>query len=159
MKRSKFTEQQIIHALRRNEAGEQVKEIARSIGITEATFYAWKKRFAGLGVPELRKLKSQEEELHRLKRLVADLFSINKCFKRLSQKSSKACLEESVRSASDRTLSSQRAPRMQVSERAANNLQIYSSSARGSSCTDESHQARAREASIRVLAFVDSAST
>ena len=73
MKRSKFTEEQIIHALRRNEAGEQAKEIARSIGITEATFYAWKKKFAGLGVPELRKLKSQEEELSRLKRLVADL--------------------------------------------------------------------------------------
>ena len=73
MKRSKFSEEQIIHALRRNEAGENAKEISHSIGITEATFYAWKKKFAGLGVPELRKLKSQEEELSRLKRLVADL--------------------------------------------------------------------------------------
>lgn len=73
MKRSRFTEEQIVHALRRAEAGEPVKELIRTLGITETTFYAWKKKYAGLGVPELRKLKQQEEEISRLKRIVADL--------------------------------------------------------------------------------------
>jgi putative transposase len=73
MKKSRFSEEQIIHALRRNEAGESAKEIARELGVTETTFYAWKKKYAGLGVTELRKLKQQDEEIFRLKRLVADL--------------------------------------------------------------------------------------
>ncbi len=73
MKRSRFTEEQILHALRRAEAGEVVREIIREFGITEQTFYTWKKKYAGLGVAELRKLKQQDEEIFRLKRLVADL--------------------------------------------------------------------------------------
>lgn len=73
MKRSRFSEEQIIHALRRGDAGEAVKDIVRDLGVTETTFYAWKKKYAGLGVPELKKLKSQDEEIGRLKRLVADL--------------------------------------------------------------------------------------
>ncbi len=73
MKRSRFTEEEITHALRRAEAGEPVKELIRSLGITEQTFYVWKKKYAGIGVPELRKLKQQEEEISRLKRIVADL--------------------------------------------------------------------------------------
>lgn len=73
MKRSRFTEEQIIHALRRAESGEPIKELVRSLGVTEQTFYVWKKKYAGLGVTELRKLKSQEDEINRLKRLVADL--------------------------------------------------------------------------------------
>jgi putative transposase len=73
MKRSRFKEEQIIHALRRAEAGEQIKDISRELGVTETTFYTWKKKYAGLGVTELRKLKQQEEEISRLKRIVADL--------------------------------------------------------------------------------------
>ena len=73
MKRSRFTEEKIIHALRRVEGGESTKEVIREYGITEATFYTWKRKYAGLGVPELKKLKSQDEEIVRLKRLVADL--------------------------------------------------------------------------------------
>lgn len=73
MKRSRFTEEQIVRALRRAEAGELTKDIVRELGVTETTFYAWKKKFAGLGVSELKKLRSQEEEIGRLKRLVADL--------------------------------------------------------------------------------------
>ena len=68
-----FSEEQIVHALRRNEAGEAAKDITRELGITEQTFYVWKKKYAGLGVTELRKLKQQDEEIFRLKRLVADL--------------------------------------------------------------------------------------
>jgi putative transposase len=55
MKRSRFSEEQIVHILRRAEAGEPVKELTRSLGVTEQTFYVWKKKYAGLGVPELRK--------------------------------------------------------------------------------------------------------
>lgn len=73
MKKSRFTEEQIIAALRQVEAGASVKEIVRQMGVTESTFYIWKRKYAGLGVSELRKLKQQDDELRRLKRLVADL--------------------------------------------------------------------------------------
>ena len=73
MKKSKWTEQQIAFALRQAETGTRVAEVCRKMGISEATFYVWKKKYAGLGVSELRRLKQLEEENTRLKRLVADL--------------------------------------------------------------------------------------
>jgi putative transposase len=73
MKKSKFTEQQIAFALRQAETGTKVKEIIRQMGITEQTFYRWKRKFGGLGPSELRKLRLLEEETRRLKKLVADL--------------------------------------------------------------------------------------
>jgi len=73
MKKSRFTEEKIVHTLKRQEAGETVKDLVRELGITEQTFYTWKRKYAGLGVTELRKLKQQDEEIARLKRLVADL--------------------------------------------------------------------------------------
>lgn len=73
MKRSRFTEEQIAHALRRAEAGEPVKELIWSLGITEQTFYVWKRKYAGMGALELRKLKQQEEEISCLKPIVVDL--------------------------------------------------------------------------------------
>jgi len=73
MKKSRFTEQQIAYALRQAESGISVEEITRKMGITQATFYRWKKKFAGMGVAELRRLRQLEEENKKLKRLVADL--------------------------------------------------------------------------------------
>ena len=73
MKKSKFTEEQIAFALRQEEAGTPVPDIARKLGVSEATFYRWKKRFGGLGVAELRRLRQLEEENRKLKQLVADL--------------------------------------------------------------------------------------
>jgi len=73
MKRSRFTEQQITFALHSAEQGAAVGEIVRKMGITEQTFYRWKKKYGGLMPSELRKLKQLEEENTRLKRLVADL--------------------------------------------------------------------------------------
>ena len=73
MKKKRFTEEQIIHAMRRLEAGETTKLLARDLGVSEATLYTWKKKYLGMGVPELRKLKAQDDEISRLKRLVADL--------------------------------------------------------------------------------------
>jgi putative transposase len=73
MKKSKFTEAQIVFALKQNETGVSVEEVCRKLGITQATFYNWKKKFGGLGVSELRKLRQLEEENYQLKKLVADL--------------------------------------------------------------------------------------
>lgn len=73
MKKSRFTEEQIIHVLKRIEAGEPPKQLVRELGVTEQTIYTWKKKYSGMGVPELRKLKEQDNEIARLKRLVADL--------------------------------------------------------------------------------------
>lgn len=73
MKKSKFTEAQIAFALKQAETGTQVDEICRKLGISQATFFNWKKKFGGLGTNELRKLRQLEEENRQLKQLVADL--------------------------------------------------------------------------------------
>ena len=73
MGKKHFTEEQIAFALRQAEAGTSVAEVIRKLGISEQTFYRWKKRFAGLGVAELRRLRTLEEENRKLKQLVADL--------------------------------------------------------------------------------------
>jgi len=73
MKRLKFTEAQIVFALKQVETGTSVEEICRKLGISEATFYNWKKKYGGLGVPELRRLRQLEEENSKLKQIVADL--------------------------------------------------------------------------------------
>jgi len=71
--KKKFTEAQIVFALRQAEGGTPVAEIIRKMEISEVTFYRWKKKYAGMGVAELRRLKQLEDENRRLKRLVADL--------------------------------------------------------------------------------------
>jgi putative transposase len=73
MRTSKFTPEQILQALRQAEAGTVVGEICRKLGVTETTFYRWKKQYAGLGVSEVRELKQLREENRRLKQVVADL--------------------------------------------------------------------------------------
>ncbi len=73
MRRSRFSEEQIAHALRQAEHGTSVAELCRKLGVSQQTFYLWKKRFAGMGVSEVRRVKQLEEENGRLKRLVADL--------------------------------------------------------------------------------------
>jgi putative transposase len=73
MKRKRFTEEQIAFALRQAEAGTPVEEVCRKMGVSEPSFYRWKKRFAGMGVPEIRRLRQLEEENRKLKQLVADL--------------------------------------------------------------------------------------
>lgn len=73
MKKTRYTEEQIVFALKQAETGTRVEEVCRKMGISEATFYNWKKKFGGMGVTELRRLRQLEEENQRLKRLVADL--------------------------------------------------------------------------------------
>jgi putative transposase len=73
MRKSRFTKEQIVMALRQAESGTPVREIIRKLGITEPTFYRWKKKYGSLGVSELRELKQLRDENGRLKRVVADL--------------------------------------------------------------------------------------
>ena len=73
MKKSTFSEEQIAYALRQAESGTAVADVCRQLGISDARCYVWKKRFAHLGVSELRKLRSLEGENRRLKQVVADL--------------------------------------------------------------------------------------
>ena len=73
MKKSKYTDEQIAFALKQAETGTPVAEVIRRMGISEQTFYRWKKVYGGLGVGELRRLKLLEEENRKLKQLVADL--------------------------------------------------------------------------------------
>ena len=71
--KKRFSEEQIAYALRQAETGVPVAEVLRKMGISEQTFYRWKKKYGGLGISELRKLKQLEEENRKLKQLVADL--------------------------------------------------------------------------------------
>jgi len=71
--KKKFTEEQIAFALKQAEHGTPVIEVIRKMGITEQTYYRWKKKYGGLGMNELRRLKQLEEENRKLKQMVADL--------------------------------------------------------------------------------------
>jgi putative transposase len=73
MKKSAFAEEQITYALRQVDAGTAVAEVCRKRGVSEQTFYRWKRKFAGMGVAELRRLRQLEEENRKLKQLLADL--------------------------------------------------------------------------------------
>lgn len=72
MKKSKFTEEQIIATLKLAEAGGKVDEICRKLGVAEATFYRWKRKYGGLEVNDAKRLKALEDENRRLKQMVAD---------------------------------------------------------------------------------------
>jgi putative transposase len=73
VKKTKFSDEKIAYILRQAEAGTPAIEVCRQNGISEQTFYRWKKRFAGMGVGEVRRLRQLEEENNKLKQLVADL--------------------------------------------------------------------------------------
>lgn len=73
MKKSRFTEEQIAYALRQAESGTPVADVCRQLGVSEASFYVWKKKYATLGVSEIRELRQLRDENARLKKLVAEL--------------------------------------------------------------------------------------
>jgi putative transposase len=73
MRKSRYTEEQIVKVLKEVEAGAKVQEVVRRLGITETTFYRWKSKYGGLEVSELKRLKALEDENRKLKTLVADL--------------------------------------------------------------------------------------
>jgi putative transposase len=71
--KKRFTEEQIAFALRQAESGTPVAEVCRKMGVSEQSFYRWKRKYDGMGVAELRRLRQLEEENRKLKKLVADL--------------------------------------------------------------------------------------
>jgi putative transposase len=73
MRKSKFTDEQIAFALKQAELGISVEEVCRKMGISDATFYVWRRKYGGVGPPELRRLRQLEEESRKLKQIVADL--------------------------------------------------------------------------------------
>lgn len=73
MKKSRFSEEQITYAIKQAEGGEPVADICRKLGVSQNSFYQWRRKYQGMGVPELRKMRQLEEENRKLKRLVADL--------------------------------------------------------------------------------------
>ncbi|MBL0745946.1 transposase [Chryseolinea lacunae] len=81
MKKSKFTETQIAKAINEHEAGRKAEDICREMGITSATFYKWRQRYAGMQASEVKKMKELQEENAKLKRMFADLSLVHEALK------------------------------------------------------------------------------
>jgi len=86
MKKGRFTEQQIVSALKKQEAGIPVKELTRELGISDATFYNWKAKYGGMEVRDVAKMKLLESELGEYKKMVAELSLENRAMKNLIEK-------------------------------------------------------------------------
>ena len=86
MKKTRFTESQIVTILKKQEAGLSVKDICREHGISDATFYNWKAKYGGMDVSELKRVKDLEDENLRLKRIVANLTLENDAIKNVLEK-------------------------------------------------------------------------
>ncbi len=81
MKKTRFTESQIISILKQQSTGSKVSDICREHGISEPTFYSWKSKYGGMDASQLKRLKELEEENARLKRMYADLSLVHHAFK------------------------------------------------------------------------------
>jgi putative transposase len=90
MKQKRYTDEQIAFALRQAESGTAVAEICRKLGVSEPTFYRWKKQFAGMGTVEIRRLKQLEEENAKLKRLSLTSASTRPCCRTCCEKNGEA---------------------------------------------------------------------
>jgi putative transposase len=86
MKKGRFTEAQIVSAMKKQESGIAVKEIAREMGISEATFYNWKAKYGGMEVSDVVKMKQMEAEISEYKKIVAELSLENRAMKNLIAK-------------------------------------------------------------------------
>ncbi len=91
MKKSKFSEAQIVYAIRENKSGTKVAEINRRLGISQATFFTWKENYGEMGVTKLKRLRALEDENAQLKKLVADLSLDKQMLQDILKKSSNGC--------------------------------------------------------------------
>jgi putative transposase len=104
MKKTRYCEEQIVNILKEGEAGISVNELCRKYGMSDATYYNWKAKYAGMAASDVKRLKQLEDENSRLKHLVADLTLDNRRSKKSSQKTSKAQSEERSRGIHHRKL-------------------------------------------------------
>lgn len=81
MKKSKFTEVQIVKAIKEHEGGRKAEDICRELGITTATFYKWRQRYGGMEASEVKKMKDLQDENSRLKKMFADLSLVHEALK------------------------------------------------------------------------------
>ena len=86
MKRKRFTEEQIIKALKEVDGGAEARDVCRRLGVTEQSFYRWRRKFGGMDVSDARRLRELETENGRLKRIVADLLLDNQILKDVNSK-------------------------------------------------------------------------
>ena len=86
MKKGRFTESKIVSAMKKQESGIAVKDIAREMGISEATFYNWKAKYGGMEVSDVVKMKQMEAEISEYKKIVAELSLENRAMKNLIAK-------------------------------------------------------------------------
>ena len=86
MKKTRFTESQIVAAIQKQEAGIPVRDICRDLGISEPTFYNWKAKYGGMQSSDVRKMKDMETELSQYKKIVAELTFENRAMKNLIEK-------------------------------------------------------------------------
>lgn len=86
MKRKRFTEEQIIKALKEVDGGAEARDVCRRLGVTEQSFYRWRRKYGGLEVSEARRLRELETENGRLKRMVADLMLDNQILRDVNSK-------------------------------------------------------------------------
>lgn len=86
MKKSRFTESQIVKAIKEHENGRNVNELCRELGVSAASFYKWRQRYSGMEVKEIKKMKELEEENARLKKMYANLSLVYKTFKEAVEK-------------------------------------------------------------------------
>lgn len=86
MKRKRFTEEQIIKALKEVDGGAEARDVCRRLGVTEQSFYRWRRKFGGMDVSDARRLRELETENGRLKRMVADLLLDNQILKDVNSK-------------------------------------------------------------------------
>jgi putative transposase len=112
VRKSRYSDEQIASALRQAEVGTPVAEIVRKLGISEATFYAWKKRFGSLGTPEIRELRQLREENAKLKQVVADLTLDRAVLQDVLKKSGEAHAPREHSAADPQGLAAERAARM-----------------------------------------------
>ena len=116
MPKKGHTEEQIVAVLRQVEAGARVAEICRKVGISQATYYLWKRQYSGVGVSELRELRQLREENGRLKRLVADLSMDRQILQEIVSKNCKASCASEVGTLGAGGLPDQRAARSKTGE-------------------------------------------
>ena len=91
MKRSRFTDEQVINILQEHEAGAKCADLCRKHGMSAGTFYAWKSKFSGMSVPDVKRLKALEDENGKLKKLLAEQMLDAAAMKELLAKNGRAC--------------------------------------------------------------------